>query len=290
MTDPLSPDSRPESPTRPTRRSRRRGSGGPGRGPLVALLGVVIVVAGVWWALSRTPESTLQPVGPGAPVGADERVLEGDPAADPPGARVATEPFPELPSLEESDPWVRDRAADLSRDPQWLDWLAADGLVRRMVIAVANVAGGESPSEQLPFLEPSDTFRVVVSDGRAFADPANGGRYDGLVRALTSLDARATARFYRGIGPLVDAAWRPLGFVDRDFDDIAGEALGVVLDAEAPTGPVEVVEEGVVWVYADPGLESLSPATKHLMRIGPDNLLRLQDWVRTFSEAAGIGR
>ena len=159
-----------------------------------------------------------------------------------------------------------------------------------MVIAVLNVAGGESPSEQLPFLEPSDTFRVVVQGERTYADPANGRRYDGIVRSITSLDARATARFYRGIGPLIEAAWRPLGLVDRDFDDVAGEAVRVVLDAEAPTGQVEVVQDGVVWAYADPDLEARSPAAKHLMRIGPDNLLRLQDWLRTFAEASGIGR
>ncbi|HKK93427.1 MAG TPA: DUF3014 domain-containing protein, partial [Longimicrobiales bacterium] len=178
----------------------------------------------------------------------------------------------------------------LSRNSRWLDWLGADGLVRRMVIAVVNVAGGESPSEQLPFLEPSDTFQVLVQDGRTYADPANGRRYDGIVRAITSLDARATARFYRGIGPLIEAAWRPLGLVDREFDDVAGEAVRVVLDAEAPTGPVEVVQDGVVWAYANPDLEARSPAAKHLMRIGPDNLLRLQDWVRAFAGASGIGR
>lgn len=268
---------------------RRRDRRGPGRALVVAALAVAIVGAGVWWALSRAPGGAPGPADRGAITGEDE-VMVGDTTGLASPSVVSGAPFPELPPLEESDAWLRERAADLSPNPRWREWLGADGLVRRLVLAVTNVAAGESPSEPLPFLQPSDTFTVVVEGGRTYLDPASWRRYDALVGAIISLDARATARFYRGVGPLIEAAWRPLGFVERDFDAAAREAVAVVLAAEVPDGRIELVRDGAVWAYADPDLEALPPATKHLLRVGPDNLLRLQDWVRTFAAASGIAR
>jgi hypothetical protein len=203
---------------------------------------------------------------------------------------VAMEPFEDLPPLEESDGWLREEAAELSPDPQWPEWLGNERLVDRVVLGVVNVAAGESPASQLPFLQPSDTFAVVVEGDRTFADPENGRRYDAVVGAVTSLDARATARFYRGISPLLEAGLRELGFVDREFDDVARSALDVILEAEVPSGPLELEQSGIVWAYADPEIEALSPATKHLLRLGPDNLRRLQDWARSFASASGLAR
>jgi hypothetical protein len=153
---------------------------------------------------------------------------------------------------------------------------------------VVNVAAGESPAAQLPFLQPSDTFAVVTEGDRTYADPENGRRYDALVGAVTSLDARASARFYRGIGPLLESGLQQLGFVDREFDEFARSALDVILEVEVPEGPLEVEEDGIVWSYVDPELENLSPASKHLLRLGPDNLLRIQSWARSFGEASGL--
>lgn len=272
-----------------TSRRRRRDRRGPGRHralTALALLGVVVAAGAFWWQISRDASD-----GSGSPaIGDEPPAIVGDGTGPPQPTVVSGEPFPGLPALDESDPWLRERAGDLSPDPRWRAWLGEEGLVRRLVLAVVNVAAGQSPAEPLAFLEPSDTFTVVQEAGRTFVDPESWRRYDDVVVAITSLDARATARFYRGVAPLLDAAWLPLGFVERDFDEAVREALVVVLAAEVPTGQIELVQDGVVWAYADPELEALPPATKHLLRIGPDNLLRLQDWVRTFAAAGGLAR
>lgn len=268
-----------------TFKRRRRGwGGGPGRGFFVAVGIVAVLAAAAWWGWSwfqGEPE-------PPAAVAVDTAAVDTMPP--PATGMVDMEPFEDLPPLAESDEWVREEAAELSSDPQWPSWLGRDGLVGRVVLGVVNVAAGESPAEQLPFLQPSDTFAVVVEGDRTFADPENGRRYNAAVGALTSLDARASARFYRGMSPLLEAGLRELGLVDREFDDLARSALDLVLEAEVPEGPLEVEHDGAVWVYVDPELETLSPATKHLLRIGPDNLLRLQDWARSFAAASGLDR
>ena len=43
-----------------------------------------------------------------------------------------------------------------------------------------------------------------------------------------------------------------------------------------PQGPMRVVEgRGATWAFADPALEALDPAQKHLLRMGPDNAARV---------------
>ncbi|HSM04717.1 MAG TPA: DUF3014 domain-containing protein [Longimicrobiales bacterium] len=245
---------------------------------------VAVLAAAAWWGWSWFQG---QPEAPPATAVDTATVDTMPPAA---AGMVDLEPFEDLPPLAASDEWLREEAAELSSDPQWPSWLGTDGLVGRVVLGVVNVAAGESPAEQLPFLQPSDTFAVVAEGDRTFADPENGRRYNAVIGAVTSLDARASARFYRGMSPLLEAGLRELGLVDREFDELARSALDLVLEAEVPEGPVEVEHDGAVWVYVDPELETLSPATKHLLRIGPDNLLRLQDWARSFAAASGLDR
>ncbi|HKK92933.1 MAG TPA: hypothetical protein VJ925_05840, partial [Longimicrobiales bacterium] len=117
MTDTPTSERDPGSSDSPilTSRRRRRGGGGPGRGTLLALLGVVAAGVALWWGLSRGsgegPESGRMYGGGGI----EETVIVGDTTDVGATGTVATEPFPELPSLDESDPWLRDRATELSR-------------------------------------------------------------------------------------------------------------------------------------------------------------------------------
>jgi len=278
----------PQPDPTPTPSRRRRGRGTLPRGPLLAIVALVAVGAGVWWGLTRTPE----PAASGRTseiVGQELPTMVGDTSGLPTGEVAEFGPLEDLPELEESDPWLRGRAGELSPSPLWQAWLNEGDLLRRFVTAVANVSMGGSPAQQLDFLRPEGSFSVVVGeDGRTRTAPESWRRYDASVAALTSLDAGATARLFRGITPLLETVWRPLGFTDREFEDAAREAIAVVLGADPRHAEAELMEDEAVWMYADPALEALDPATKHLLRLGPGNLLRLQDWVASFAAEAGL--
>ena len=47
----------------------------------------------------------------------------------------------------------------------------------------------------------------------------------------------------------------------------------------------ELKEKGLVYVYADLTLEQLSPAQKHLLRMGPANARAIQGWLKKLEEA-----
>jgi hypothetical protein len=192
----------------------------------------------------------------------------------------------DLPALGESDDWLRDVVGQLSSHPQLATWLLNEDLVQRLVAAVVNVADGDSPASHLRFLRPREGFAVSERNGRLFVDPAAHRRYDTLATVISSLHVDGTAQVYRNVKPLLDEAYRNLGYPDGDFDEVATRAVGRLLDTPVLES-AEVVGDSV-YEYADDRLESLDPAQKHFLRLGPDNLMKVQNQVRRIARRAGL--
>lgn len=253
---------------------RRRFSGRPPVVVAVVLL-AVLVAGGAWfWLRSRDAG---QPPG-GADVG------------ETPAARAApVDSALDLPELDASDAFVRDLVAGLSSRPRLAEWLATDRLVRRFVGAVVSVAAGLSPRDEVEFLEPEGTFRVRDPGDTTAVEPASYRRYDPVAETFVALDTRGTARLYRNLRPLFQEAYRDLGFREGSFDGALARAVETLLDVPVPDGPVQVVSVGgSVYEYRDPELERLSPAQKHLLRTGPENIRRIQAKLRELAEALDL--
>lgn len=265
---------------RRSRRGRRRGETSSYAKWVIGGLLALLVVAGAWFLL-RSGDGP----GAGAP-SAGERAPA--PARTGPPEPGAVEPGIELPALAASDTLVRALAGGLSERPGWASWLGMDGLVRRFVLSVAGVSAGASPREHLEPLEPDDDFVARDAGGRTVVDPAGYRRYDLQAAIFASLDAEIAARLYRVLHPLFEEAHRELGLGERSFDETFARALGRLLAVEVPEGPVELVADGGVWAFRDPALESLSPAAKHLVRMGPENARRVQEKLRELAGAIGV--
>jgi hypothetical protein len=116
-------------------------------------------------------------------------------------------------------------------------------------------------------------------------------RYDEVAAVLDSLDAAACGRLYRLLGPLAEAAFRDLGHPEGGLDLRLAAALHELLRAPLPDADrMELVpgEVGITWAYADPELEALDPAQKHLLRMGPANARRVKAKLRELARAAGL--
>lgn len=209
-----------------------------------------------------------------------------DARAEEPSAPEA--PLEPLPSLDASDAWLRAEAAPLSTSPLFAGWLASGDLLRRFVASVDNVADGESPRAHLPFLAPREPFRVVTRAGRTVTDPRSFARFDAVAEAVASLDAERCAALYRRAKPLLEEAFRALGPGDERFDDRLARGVRGLLETPVPAGDEELVRPKVFFEYADPELESLDPAQKHLLRMGPANVRRVQAKLRELTAALGI--
>lgn len=234
-----------------------------------ALLAAVIAAGVVIYRFASAPPPLI-PLAGGAPA-----------AASGPSAAV--------PALEESDPFLRARAAALSPDPRFKTWLAMTDLAQRAAAAVNMISRGKVPSDALAFLGPRSKFLTMKRGKKLFVDPRSYARYDAVGDVIGSVDAAAAARFYRDLQPLFQKAWEALGEKDSGFEPAFLRAAGELVQAPGLPPEVELKEgkKGLVYVYADPALEALSPAQKQLLRMGPKNAAAIQFKLREIARALG---
>jgi hypothetical protein len=218
-------------------------------------------------AVTPAPARTEAPARPARPLGGEAEAIA-------------------LPPLNESDALVREMVKKISSHPRVAAWLATEDLIRSFTIGVANVAQGDSASRQLTMLRPASDFRVIKRGNDLAIDPRSYARYDSLAAAVSSLDAAGTARLYATLKPRIGEAARELG--DSSFDKTLERALVQLLSAPTVNDPILVQSKGIGYGFADPKLESLTNAQKHLLRTGPRNAAAVQQSLRDIALALGI--
>lgn len=214
------------------------------------------------------------------------------PNAEPSPALVAAAPAPAganpspaaevtLPSLDESDAFVRQVAGGLSAHPELARWLARTALVRTLTVVVVNVAAGETPRPHLEFLAPKQRFRAARRPARLLApDPAGFAGYDLFADAVASVDAVVAANGYRTLAPLFEAAYVELGHPEGGFPAALDNAIRALLAVPVLRDDVGLVPHAIGFRYSDPKLEGLTPAQKQFLRIGPRNVRLVQGKLR----------
>lgn len=264
--------------------SRPPGSSGPS--PVVWVVVVVLLVAagiGAWYLFLREP-----PAPEVEEVEAPAEVTEAPPP-EPEAAPAAEEEEVDLPPLPASDEAVRRLVGGLSERPELASWLATEGLVRRFVLAVDNVAVGIAPRKQLPFMKPEEGFGAVEREGgETTVDPQAYERYDRVAAVAASLDPEGTVATYERLRPLVEEASSELGYGPGGFDRRLERAIVHLLRTPVPAEVPEVRREVTSYRYVDPRLEELSDAQKQLLRMGPENQRRIQDKLRQIARELGI--
>jgi hypothetical protein len=271
---------------------------------IIALIVVGVLIVGfIAYLLSSAPPSAPVvsvpvPIIELAPVVAPEPDPEPEPEPEPEALpQVVVEPEPAafvLPSLNDSDQLVRDGVLSLTREEAINAWLSPAELVRKFVVSVDNVAGGNIPKDAVRVLAPTGPFRVTVIEEPADAnaivlpsldplaeavyllDTESYDRYDNVTRVFVSLDARRAAEFYGLLQPLFQQAYGELGYTDRQFDTMVFQAINRLLETPIVEKPIRLVRPVVMYRYEDPLLENLSPAQKQLMRMGPNNTRAIQ--------------
>ena len=260
----------PSGPPRPRR---------PAWWPWAAGAGIVVLVAVlVWQSWRQEPESPRESA---AEIEEPAPVL---PELGAPADQVT------LPPLDDSDAFVRQLVAGLSSHPRLAAWLVPNNLIDRFVAVVDNVADGRRPTAHLRALAPAGPFRVIDSGSSASIDPRNYLRYDAIADVVSSVDAAGAARLYTLLKPLLDEAYRQLGYPDRRFDDTVARAIQRLLDTPVPAADVRVIASEANYEYADPMLEAQSPVAKQFMRMGPRNVRMIQDKAREIARELGLDR
>ena len=245
---------------------------------------VLLILAVRYWPASETPDLEAEPVVVTplpkpepeplvtAPVAAPVAVEEPEP-----------EPAIELPVLDASDLFVKEQIDDLGLPAIWTD---RDDLVRRMAVVIDNAASGEYPRRQLGFLAPSGKFRIIEVGERVFLDPASYSRYDRHLDVLESVDPSVLVALLTLIEPLLGEALGELGNRNTATGQIE-RGIEQLLALPLLEGDVELLQPKVLYQYADPELEAMSNLQKQVLRMGPANVRRLQDYLLRLKASLG---
>jgi len=197
-------------------------------------------------------------------------------------------PDPLQMNLDESDDVVRMRGAELSSHAALSQWLKSKDLIRSFVAAVDNIANGETPRSHIGFFQPDGSFDVVVRDGIVSVDAGSYKRYNLVADVFSSLNVKLTARLFWLLNPTLQEAYKELGYPNRVFQNTLVRAIAEMLKVPVLDQNIEVEKEVVAYKLVDPRLESLNPAQKHLLRMGPENVEIIQSKLRELAQELGV--
>ena len=246
---------------------------------MIAVGTVLIIGIAMYWFF-RADTTTIDP----RPV----ETAEVQPEPPAPEPEPVTPTLVELPGLDVSDPFVRDLVAALSAHPDLVRWMVSDGLIRRFVVIVDNIAEGKNPSQHMVFMEPSTGFRITSTNGLVTIDPRSYQRYDSHVQMVDSLNTEGTAELYLLLEPLMDEAYVELGYPETPFRNTLERAITQLLETPILETPPAVRRRATFYEYVDGMLEALMPVQKQFIGIGPNNMRTIQTKVRGFSRVIGI--
>ena len=256
-----------------------------GRGRLWAIIAVVsVVVLAIGYVLFIR-----EPAAPAAVTVVDEPAPPPPPASAPVQQTTSRYSFTdELPPLDASDEAVAKVVSALSSHPRLLTWLANPRLLRTFAVMIENVATNGNPAQHLRFLAPEEDFAIRNDGGAVRAAKANARRYDLATAVFNSFDPEGAAAAYEHLKPLIEDAFAELGYPRQAFEPSLEQAFANILAVEVPTNDPELEKDITTYRYADPRLESLSPLSKQLLRMGPSNARRVQAQVRRLADALGM--
>ena len=185
--------------------------------------------------------------------------------------------------LNQSDPAVRELIAAAQVPGPLLEWSRQKELLRSLVAAVDNVAQGQSPSAQLAFLAPEQKFAVREINGSLSLDPRSYRRYDGLVNVFMSIPDETLIFWYKKLLPTLEIAYKELGYPEISFSQRLRQAIEQLGQVPLIYGDVLLERKILCYAFADVNLEDLSQAQKHMLRLGPQNVARIQKKLRALA-------
>jgi hypothetical protein len=197
----------------------------------------------------------------------------------------ASEKQEPLPSLNDSDVPAQNALADLIGKESVEQFIVPKDLVRHIVVTIDNLST-EKVAERLRPIKPTrGDFAVGGSEEAPVLDPANYERYKPLVQMLRSLDTQRLVASYARYYPLFQDAYENLGHPPQYFNDRLIEVIDHLLATPDLQGRIALEQPGVLYVFADPQLESRSAGQKALIRMGSENATAVKDKLRELRTA-----
>ena len=257
---------------------------------------LAIAVALYFWMKGDEPREVETPVAPELQL--PEQV--GPPKIQYPVPVAPVEPDPvEIPSVEyfeqfEDTPPVPEEESGTDHEPvpeppieeqvtflfDWREYgqlFLLEALVNNFVVTIDNMTGPKLPQKFTFTQPPAGKFMVQKeTEDDQYLNPENYERYTKFVQFAMAADVNRFVTFYVKHYPVFQAAYEELGYPNRYFNDRFVEVIDHVLATPDVQGPFKLEQPKVYYTFTDPKLETLSAGQKILIRIGPDNALKVK--------------
>jgi hypothetical protein len=264
---------------RQTAPSRRPGTASDGssakRWVVIGACTVVVAALFVLWWMSRAQPRTAIP----APTHATDVAVSSN--------RPKRQPM-SLPALDQSDSFLRELVATLSRHPLIERYLATSDVVRSTVLAIEQIGDGRTPAVPLKIFRPASRLGTDGGAAGGRIDPRTYARWDSATASLVSINPADAAQLYVNVKPLFDDAYRQLGHPGGDFDASIVRAIQMLQDTPTVTGEPELARRAGYYEHVDPALRALPPVQKQFLLAGPDNRQKILGWLKRFATALDL--
>tara|TARA_R110002167_G_scaffold6671_13_gene31434 strand:+ start:3339 stop:4268 length:930 start_codon:yes stop_codon:yes gene_type:complete len=205
--------------------------------------------------------------------------LRPEPVVNKQPIKLALIPAQSLPDLDNSDSLFRAALSQLDPTQQLIGWLIDEEMIRKLVVTIDNMAEGRVPRKHSLLRPLKDRFRASEKGDQIWLDGYNYSRYNPYVELLSSLDSQDLVDLYRRYYPQMQQAYAELGYPGKRFHDRVLLALEHLQQSPVFSRALALAQPSVMYTFADPELEQLSPVHKQMLRLGPVNARRVLDVV-----------
>jgi hypothetical protein len=185
---------------------------------------------------------------------------------------------------EQADALLRQKLSEAGAKPVLKKLLVDYQPVEVSAALIDGMGRGVILRKFLPAVSHSEKFSVVTQDDGIYMNPNGFMRYDAYADAIAALDIGVLVNAFHLLRPAYEQAYGYLGLDPGDFDNAVMRILDLVLATPEIGEPIALVPKSVVYLYADPQLESLPAVQKQLLRMGPDNLRRIKQQAQALRE------
>lgn len=186
---------------------------------------------------------------------------------------------------EVSDANVKSALIMVASSPTFAKLLVNERLIEKFVINVHNLSSKQlSPKDSL-VVPPVEKFKTYNQADRVWIENSSFQRYNSYIDALESVDAEDLLMVFENYESNIKEKFAEISRPGQDFDSALIDAINTLLDTPQVPVPIEVYSDSVMYKFKDEKLETLSGPQKQLIRMGPENMRRIKNVLRSVKEA-----
>lgn len=185
-----------------------------------------------------------------------------------------------LPPLDRSDSTALSALAEVFGKKAVKQFFLPQEVIRRIVVTIDSLPREVVSAQLQPTTRVPGQLRTDGREETLTLAPANFERYTPFIRLAESVNAKTFSAAYIRIYPLLQKAYREMGYPKGYFNDRFVAVIDHMLEAPQSEEPIALIQPHVFYRFADPELESLSAGHKLMLRIGNENATRVKKKLR----------